>query len=98
MKFCFPVANLDLSPKRIEIISKMIENEGGKVFVFQDKPFEEPVDYLLVSPSTKIEMVLHKVSEKIEFKEILDFNLILKSSREGMLLSIEQHCLYKPKT
>lgn len=59
------------------------------MFVFQDKPFEEPVDYLLVSPSTKIEMVLHKVSKKIEFKEILDFNLILKSSREGVLLSIE---------
>lgn len=89
MKFCFPVTNLDLSPKRIEIISKMIESNGGKVFVFQDKPFEEPVDYLLVSPSTRIDMVLHKVSKKIEFQKILDFNLILKSSREGVLLCID---------
>jgi hypothetical protein len=88
MKFCFPVTNIDLSPKRIEIITKTIQIEGGIVVLFQDKIIEEAIDYLLVSPTLRIDVALKKVEKKINFKEILDFNFILNSIREGVLLAI----------
>jgi hypothetical protein len=54
MKFCFPLIDIDLSPKRIEIITKSIKAENGMVVNFQDKSIEETIDYLLVSPNAKI--------------------------------------------
>ena len=36
-KFCFPLVDVDLSPKRILIISKAIEAEKGIVVKYEDK-------------------------------------------------------------
>lgn len=88
MKFCFPLVDIELSPKRIEIITRSIKGEDGIVINFQDKLIEETIDYLLVSPNAKIGALLKKLQAKIKFKKILDFNFILNSLREGVLLAI----------
>ena len=36
-KFCFPLVDVDLSPKRILIISKAIEAERGIIVKYEDK-------------------------------------------------------------
>ena len=36
-RFCFPLVDVDLSPKRISIISKAIEAEKGIVVKYEDK-------------------------------------------------------------
>jgi hypothetical protein len=68
MSFCFPVIDIDLSPKRIECMSKTIKQEGGSILVFGDQYIEESVDYLLVNPKASIQMVLRKVAKKVVFR------------------------------
>lgn len=87
MKFCFPLVDIDLSPKRVEIITKSIRAEQGVVLAYCDQPIEEPIDYLLVSPSAKIDALVNKISRKLKFGKIVDFNFILNSLREGVLLA-----------
>ncbi len=58
---------------------KSIKKEDGIVVLFQDRQIEEVIDYLLVSPTAKIEGVLKKIHNKIEFKDILDFNFVLNT-------------------
>lgn len=48
-------------------------------------------------PSVSIELVLNKIGDKIKFKEILDFNFVLNSVREGIVLAIEKYSLYRGK-
>ena len=46
-------------------MTKSIKIEEGIVLMFQDRQIEEVIDYLLVSPTAKIEAVLKKVNNKI---------------------------------
>ena len=94
MKFCFPLIDIDLSPKRVEILTKRIKVESGTVIPFQDRQIEEAIDYLLISPNAKIENVLKKVQKKIEFKKILDFNFIINTTKAGILLAIQTYVLH----
>jgi len=94
MKFCFPLIDIDLSPKRVEILTKTIKAESGIAIPFQDRQIEEAIDYLLISPNAKIETVLKKVQKKIEFKKILDFYFIINTAKAGVLLSIQTYVLH----
>ena len=97
MTFCFPVADIDLSPKRIECMSKSIREAEGTVIEFNGSQIEGPIDFLLINPKTPIGLVLRKVYGKITFREMLDYNFILRSLREETLLAINDFSCYKAR-
>ena len=37
MAFCFPLIDIDLSPKRVEFMGRAIREEGGRVVAFKDQ-------------------------------------------------------------
>ena len=49
MSFCFPVINIELSPKRVEILKKAIKKMGGKVYENTERESKVEVDYILCS-------------------------------------------------
>ena len=89
--------DVDLSPKRIECMKKSIVEESGKVIEFKDKIIEERVDYLLVNSKLPIPLVLKKIGDKINFKEILDYNFVLHCLREQVVLAISKYSLHRSR-
>ncbi len=68
MSFCFPIIDIDLSPKRVEFMTKSILQQGGTVIQFKDQNIEKPIDYLLVNPKAPIQQILKQIGKKIQFK------------------------------
>ncbi len=76
-------------------MGKAIKEEGGRVVAFKDQQVSEEVDYLLVNPRMPVGGVLRKVERKVVFKEILDYNFVLDSLRESILLAVSGYSLYR---
>lgn len=93
--FCFPIVDIDLSPKRVECMTKSIIFQGGKVVPFKEQGSCQFVDFLLVNPKAPIHLVLKKVHKKIDFRQILDYNFVLRCMREEVLLAISNFTIYR---
>ena len=52
------------------------------------------MDFLLINPATKPEVVNHKIDGKINFKEMLDYHFVEDCLKEGRLKDFEPYSLY----
>jgi hypothetical protein len=94
LAFCFPVVDLELTPKQIELMSENIVNEGGKVVKFAGKAVSELVDYVAVNPKLEINSVISKIEVKLPYREIVDYHFITNSLKGKYLQNAEKYSLH----
>jgi hypothetical protein len=64
------------------------------VIEFKQKPVREKVDFLLINPALKPEVIHDKVQGKINYKEMLNYHFITDCLQEGTLKDFEKYSLY----
>lgn len=93
--FCFPILDLELTPKKIELLTETITASRGTVIKYTGKAMHSAVvDFLLVNPKMNIQTLRNKVDAQISYREILDYHFIVDSNRANQLLNYEKYSLY----
>lgn len=92
--FCFPIVDLELTPKQIDLLSSSISREGGRVLKFAGQPVSGTVDFVAVNPKLPIDSVREKIKEKITYKEIIDYHFVTDSLKAGRIQNFETFSLY----
>lgn len=92
--FSFPIVDIELTPKQIDILSDNISKEGGRVVKFVGKVVETPIDFIAVNPKLPIESVQEKIKGKLSYREIIDYHFVTDSLKADKLQNFERYSLF----
>jgi hypothetical protein len=92
--FCFPIVDVELTPKQIDLLSAGIASEGGRVLKFVGKPVSGHVDFVAINPKIPLENVLPKIQGKLSFKEVISYRFVTDSLKAKRALDFEKYSLY----
>lgn len=66
--FCFPIVDLELTPKQIDLLSSSIMREAGRVIKFVGKAVSGPIDFVAVNPKLPLNTIKEKIDGKLAYR------------------------------